>query len=130
MPKRLSFRSDIPRKRRALVATAVIMAILVAGLARMAAAQPIGAEGQAVPAALPPGPGHDTVVRVCSACHSPDIVATQHLSAAEWRNLVDLMVRQGASASDQEQAEIANYLTRSFPPNPPISASRPSPSGS
>jgi quinoprotein glucose dehydrogenase len=64
---------------------------------------------------LPPGPGHDVMVRVCSGCHSPEIVANQHLSAQEWNSLVQNMSARGAIATDAEFDQITDYLARSFP---------------
>jgi quinoprotein glucose dehydrogenase len=64
---------------------------------------------------LPPGPGHDLMVRVCSACHSPDLAASQHLSAQEWNSLVQNMSARGAVATDDEFDQITDYLARSFP---------------
>ena len=64
---------------------------------------------------LPPGPGHDLTVRVCSGCHSPDLATTQRLSAQEWNALVQTMAARGAMATDQEFDTITDYLARSFP---------------
>jgi quinoprotein glucose dehydrogenase len=64
---------------------------------------------------LPPGPGHDVMVRVCSGCHSPEIAANQHLSAQEWNSLVQDMSARGAVATDAEFDQITEYLARSFP---------------
>ncbi|MBU3079306.1 hypothetical protein [Sphingomonas quercus] len=64
---------------------------------------------------LPPGPGHDTMVRVCSGCHAPDIAAQQRLTPDGWHELVEMMANNGAVATDAELAEITVYLTRSFP---------------
>jgi quinoprotein glucose dehydrogenase len=64
---------------------------------------------------LPPGPGHDLMVRVCSVCHSPEIAANQHLSAQEWNSVVQNMSARGAVATDQEFDQITDYLARSFP---------------
>ncbi len=64
---------------------------------------------------LPSGPGHDLTVRVCSGCHSPDVAASQHLSAQEWNSLVQSMSARGAEATDDEFNEITDYLAKSFP---------------
>jgi mono/diheme cytochrome c family protein len=64
---------------------------------------------------LPPGPGRDVTVRVCSQCHSPEIVATQTLDAAGWKDLVNQMANNGAQASDADFDTIVKYLTASFP---------------
>jgi quinoprotein glucose dehydrogenase len=68
---------------------------------------------------LPPGPGHDLTVRVCSGCHSPDVAASQHLSAQEWNSLVQSMAARGAVATDDELDEITQYLAKSFPRSAP-----------
>ena len=68
---------------------------------------------------LPPGPGHDLMVRVCSGCHSPDIAANQHLSPQEWNGLVQDMSARGAVATDEEFDQITDYLARSFPRTAP-----------
>ena len=71
------------------------------------------------PTHLPPGPGHDLTVRVCSACHSPDLAANQRLSAQEWNSLVQSMSARGAVATDDEFNQITDYLARSFPRSTP-----------
>jgi quinoprotein glucose dehydrogenase len=70
---------------------------------------------------LPPGPGHDLTVRVCSGCHSPDLAASQRLSAQDWNSLVQNMSARGAVASDEEFDQISGYLARSFPRSTPPS---------
>jgi quinoprotein glucose dehydrogenase len=70
---------------------------------------------------LPPGPGHDLTVRVCSGCHSPDLAASQRLSAQEWNSLVQDMSARGAVATDEEFDQISGYLARSFPRSTPPS---------
>lgn len=65
---------------------------------------------------LPPGPGRDTMVKVCSQCHSPEIAAQQNLDAQGWKDLVNQMANNGAQASDADFDTITKYLTASFPP--------------
>jgi competence protein ComEA len=65
--------------------------------------------------ALPTGPGRELVLRVCSQCHSPDVVAEQQLDPAGWKTLVDQMASQGAVATDEELDEIVRYLANAFP---------------
>ncbi len=55
------------------------------------------------------------MVRVCSACHLPDVVVQQRLTEQGWRELVRMMADNGAVATDEEVAEITAYLSRSFP---------------
>jgi quinoprotein glucose dehydrogenase len=65
---------------------------------------------------LPPGPGHDLTVKVCSGCHSADLAASQHLSPQDWNSLVQSMSARGADATDDELKQITDYLAKSFPP--------------
>ena len=100
----------------ALVATIVVSSV---GLAAASGAEP-GAAAQ--PAAdLPPGPGHDITVQACLGCHAADVITRRHLSPADWKDMVDVMVNYGAAADDQQKAEITAYLTRVLPPLPATS---------
>ena len=65
--------------------------------------------------ALPPGPGRDLMIRVCSQCHSPEVVAGQQLDLAGWKSVVDQMAAKGAAATDEEFEEIVQYLATAFP---------------
>lgn len=89
----------------------IAAALLLSTLA--AAAQPAG---DAPGAKLPPGEGRDLVMRACSKCHVPDIVANQTLDADGWRELVNQMASNGAQATDAELDQITAYLTKAFPP--------------
>jgi quinoprotein glucose dehydrogenase len=94
----------------------------LAALAKPQSAAPAANAVASVPSApshLPPGPGHDLTVRVCSACHSPDLAAGQHLSAQEWNSLVQNMSARGAVATDAEFDQVIDYLARSFPRSTP-----------
>lgn len=67
---------------------------------------------------LPAGPGHDTMVRVCSGCHAPEIAAQQRLSEQGWKDLVETMAGRGAPGSEADFAEISAYLAKNFPDKP------------
>ena len=65
-------------------------------------------------AALPIHPGRDITIKVCSQCHSPELVTTQRMDQAGWKALVDQMASNGAQATDAEFESITNYLATSF----------------
>jgi hypothetical protein len=65
--------------------------------------------------ALPPGPGRDITIRVCSGCHSPAFAANEQLSLQGWRELVQRMATLGAVASVDEFNQTTLYLSKSFP---------------
>jgi competence protein ComEA len=60
---------------------------------------------------MPDGPGKDTMVRVCSSCHGPEIVLGRHLTRDGWSQIIMNMIQRGAQGTDDEFADIADYLT-------------------
>jgi competence protein ComEA len=64
---------------------------------------------------LPAGPGKDTLIRVCSTCHSPDNVIANGQDRAGWENTITKMADFGAVATDDEFTEILDYLVKNFP---------------
>ncbi len=65
---------------------------------------------------LPAGAGKDTLIRVCSKCHSPDNVIANGQDRAGWENTITKMAGFGAEGTDEEFTEILNYLVKNFPP--------------
>ncbi|WP_456813980.1 hypothetical protein [Bradyrhizobium sp. USDA 4529] len=68
------------------------------------------------PSELPPGPGRDLTAKTCQECHAVEIITRRRLNSADWRDLVDAMVKFGAQADEKQKAEIGEYLSRNFPP--------------
>jgi quinoprotein glucose dehydrogenase len=68
---------------------------------------------------LPPGPGRDITLKVCSRCHAPAVLSAQRLDEQGWSDLVQIMIGKGAVATDNEAESIAGYLARSFPKDGP-----------
>jgi competence protein ComEA len=73
---------------------------------------------------LPPGPGRNTLIRVCSSCHSPDNVISNGQDRAGWENTITKMAGFGAVASDDEFTEILDYLVKNFPAGGPINVNK------
>ncbi|HEY3940412.1 MAG TPA: helix-hairpin-helix domain-containing protein [Bryobacteraceae bacterium] len=65
---------------------------------------------------LPDGPGKDTFVRICSACHGAQIVIGRGNTQDGWTQVVLNMVARGAQGSEDEFGEIVQYLAKNFPP--------------
>jgi mono/diheme cytochrome c family protein len=63
---------------------------------------------------LPPGPGHDTVMKACAQCHSADVVSSQRKSRAAWSDTVTQMMANGAQVSDADFDKVVNYLAVNF----------------
>ena len=66
---------------------------------------------------LPEGAGRAETVKVCSQCHSPELVANQRLDEPGWRQVVNQMANNGAQGTDAEFETIIKYLATTFPPN-------------
>lgn len=64
---------------------------------------------------LPPGEGRELTIRVCSPCHQPEMVTEQQLDEDGWKEIVDQMVANGATASGSELTQIVKYLAKAFP---------------
>ena len=67
-----------------------------------------------VTAQLPDGPGKDAVVKVCGTCHEPNRAASVRLTRQGWEETVADMRWRGAKGTDDEFAEIVDYLTANF----------------
>jgi competence protein ComEA len=82
-------------------------------------AQPQAAQSQAKGESqypqLPEGPGKQTLIRVCSKCHSPTNVIANGQSRQGWEDTITKMAGLGAAGSDEDYTEILDYLIKSFP---------------
>ena len=74
------------------------------------------ASAQTPAAQLPDAPGRDTVQRICSACHPAQIVLGRGMSREQWGGIVSNMISRGAKGSDEEFAQVVDYLAKSLPP--------------
>ena len=66
---------------------------------------------------FPPGRGRETVLRLCSRCHSPNIILANGQSRDGWEATITKMVSLGATGTDEDFTDIADYLTANFPPS-------------
>ena len=64
---------------------------------------------------LPPGPGRDTLKKVCSMCHSPENVVGLAKTRDDWGAVVGQMASTGAQGTDDEFNQIVDYLAAYFP---------------
>jgi competence protein ComEA len=82
---------------------------------------PVAAAQSAAPAAgqdhpeFPQGTGRDTTLRLCSQCHSANIILANGQSQEAWEDTITKMVRLGAHGSDEDFTDIADYLGKNFP---------------
>jgi competence protein ComEA len=64
---------------------------------------------------FPQGTGRDATLRLCSKCHSPNIILANGQSREGWEETITKMVRLGAQGNDEDFSDIADYLTANFP---------------
>lgn len=82
-----------------------------------ATAAPAG-KSDAPPADVPlaEGKGRDVAKRICGSCHSTNVWATQHQTRDQWSGVIDNMISKGADGTDEEFAQILDYLSTDFAP--------------
>jgi glucose dehydrogenase len=66
---------------------------------------------QAFAQQLPPGPGKDTFVRICSSCHALNLPVNAKKTRREWATTIATMRTLGAKGTDKEFDRILDYLT-------------------
>jgi mono/diheme cytochrome c family protein len=71
------------------------------------------------PAPLPDAPNRETVQRICSACHPAQIVLGRGMTREQWGGIVSNMISRGAKGSDEEFAQVVDYLATNLPPAKP-----------
>jgi len=78
----------------------------------------------AVPAngALPEGTGRDLAVAHCLRCHDAARLVTPGYIREGWQDVIERMVKLGVVLTPDERPQLADYLARSFPPQPRAAA--------
>jgi cytochrome c oxidase cbb3-type subunit 3 len=64
-------------------------------------------------------PAAATFQKICGACHTVDTVTSQRRSRAQWQESIASMIAKGAKGSDDEFAQILQYLTSQYGPTAP-----------
>ena len=67
---------------------------------------------------LPAGPGRNTVLSGCLACHSAAVIVQQRKDAAAWTRTIRQMVTWGAPLPAGGEEALAAYLAQHFGPAP------------
>ena len=94
-----------------------MIAVSMLSLVSVSASQVSTSEQQPARPEFPTGEGRDTVLRLCSKCHSPTIVLAYGQKREGWENSITKMVGLGAKGSDEDFTDVADYLTANFPPS-------------
>lgn len=95
--------------------TISVVILAAAGLA----AQPQAgraARSAATHTQFPDGPGKATAQKVCGGCHGAEVIVSKGMGRQEWGQVIARMVTLGAKGTDEEFAQVLDYLAASFPP--------------
>ena len=65
---------------------------------------------------IPDGPGKDTTVKVCTACHDLGVLTNMNGGEDIWQSVVDDMKSRGADGSDADFKTIVTYLAKYYGP--------------
>src|SRR5579864_7633100 len=68
---------------------------------------------------FPDGAGKDTTLRLCSGCHSADIVFQHRQGRDEWNAEIQKMIAAGAQGTPAQFNEVLTYLAGNFAPGGP-----------
>jgi hypothetical protein len=63
---------------------------------------------------FPEGPGRDTLLVVCTQCHSLGKMVTAELTADDWQFIVYDMISRGAPVHQEDIADLTKYLQDNF----------------
>ena len=63
---------------------------------------------------LPDAPGKDVMIRVCGTCHEAQRSASVRLTREGWQDVIAKMVSLGAKGTDEELAQVLEYLATNF----------------
>jgi len=72
------------------------------------------AGSQDKPGSPPDEKGKALVQKICTSCHEMDTVTAIRRTGLGWRENVEEMADRGAEGSEQELAEVVDYLTKYF----------------
>ncbi|HEY6931135.1 MAG TPA: cytochrome c [Thermoanaerobaculia bacterium] len=68
-------------------------------------------------AEFPPGAAKPLADKACGQCHSPDMIAQQHLTEKQWTASVNKMIGWGAEVPEDKKEALIAYLVENFGPN-------------
>lgn len=69
--------------------------------------------------ALPPAPGKEVVLRVCTVCHEAAQFAYARMTPEQWDTEIAKMQSAGAYMTAEEQLAISAYLGKYLAPSAP-----------
>lgn len=102
---------------------ALLAALIGAGVIGLGALTAVSVT--AADLALPDAPGRVQVEESCMQCHGANLIVARRRSADEWSQVVSQMIGYGATLTDEQYANIVDYLSKNLAPT--SSAAQPAP---
>jgi cytochrome c5 len=97
------------------IALLVMLLIITACGSSAATSQPAGSSATSAPANSSALDGKALVQERCTVCHSLARVENTGRTAAEWKTVVEQMVKGGAVLNADEQTAVIDYLAKTYP---------------
>jgi len=66
---------------------------------------------------FPDAPGKEVVQKLCNTCHGAEVTISKGRTRAQWGEVIASMVTRGAKGTDQEFAQVLDYLAKNFGPD-------------
>jgi mono/diheme cytochrome c family protein len=104
-------------KTWSLVLPLAVVGVLASTLSYSGVAQQAPPPANATPE-LPPGPGREPFLKICTGCHAASVVTSERHTAEDWGHIVDEMRSRGANGSDEDMDKIIAWLAANYPPKP------------
>jgi competence protein ComEA len=71
----------------------------------------VGIAAQSNEQQLPAGPAKAKMMKLCVGCHEVDLVVARRHTRAEWDGVMEDMIARGAKGTEEELAQVAEYLS-------------------
>jgi len=102
------------RKVGVLIIVVVLCAIIIAGCSSAAPATASSSSTSSSGTTTTVADGKTLLNSRCTTCHSVDRITSAKGTAAEWQQVVDLMVQRGAVLSAAEEKVLVQYLADNY----------------
>ena len=96
------------------IAPGVAAAALLALSAAVATSGALAATASAAPAGSAAAPGKTVFEASCGNCHDLAVSTDLRKSRDEWQATVNRMITSGAALSDDEAANVVDYLAKNY----------------
>ena len=102
------------RKIGVIFLVAVMCIVIIAGCSSSAPATSTNGSSGSSASSSAVADGKTLMETRCASCHSLDRITNASGTAAEWQQVVDMMVQRGAVLSTDEEKVLVQYLAAAY----------------